>query len=135
MLVHPPPPSPTGGTSDFLAVAQKFPSLQGAGDWLPFTHEGTQYLLLLSEAATDSSFEGSRLYQWKGSFVLVQNISTNGASAADAFTTSSGRTYVAVANAGSTSNRSTDSVIYEVMDGELIQVLWEIHTVDTPFSP
>ena len=54
--------------------------------------------------------------------MLVQNLSTNGASAADSFTASSGRTYVAVANAGSSSNRSTDSVIYEVVDGQLVQV-------------
>lgn len=110
---------PTGGTSDFLAVAQTFPLLQSADNWLPFTHKGTQYLLQLSA----SSSESSRLYQWKGSFVLVQNLSTSGASGADSYTATSGRTYVAVANAGSNSNRSADSVIYEVVDGQLIQVL------------
>ena len=124
MVLHTPPLSVlAGGTSDFLAVAQKFPLLQSGDNWLPFTHEGTQYLLQLSDAATDNSFESSRLYQWKGSFVLVQNLSTSGARAADSFTATSGRTYVAVANAGSSSSRSADSVIYEVVDGQLIQVL------------
>ena len=137
MVLHTPPLSVlAGGTSDFLAVAQKFPLLQSADNWLPFTHEGTQYLLQLSDAATDNSFESSRLYQWKGSFVLVQNLSTSGASAGDSFTATSGRTYVAVANAGSSSNRSVDSVIYEVVDGQLIQVLWgDVHSTCTrPFA-
>ena len=133
-----------GGTSDFLAISQRF-SLPSAGDWLPFTHGSMQYLLLLSEAARGSSSEGSRLYQWKGSFVLVQSLTTNSASAADSFTAGSGRTFVAVANAGSNGNRSTDSVIYELVDGQLVQVgrshivhvystVCTIHSVDVSLS-
>ena len=52
----------------------------------------------------------------------AQDVSTRGATAADALTISNGRTFVAIANGGADGDRVVNSGIYEVMNGQLVLV-------------
>jgi G-protein coupled receptor 98 len=109
----------TAGLDPYLATFQKISDIVDAGEWLFFTHgNSSRYLLLLSTATSGTS----KLYLWKGTFVHVQDLSTNGASAADAYTTSDGRTLVAIANGGSDGNRVVNSNVYEVRNSQLVQI-------------
>ena len=118
VYTHAHPPS-IAGLDPYLATFQKISDIVDAGEWLFFTHgNSSRYLLLLSTATSGTS----KLYLWKGTFVHVQDLSTNGASAADAYTTSDGRTLVAIANGGSDGNRVVNSNVYEVRNSQLVQV-------------
>ena len=90
-----------------------FPALNESKKWHYFTDAtGNEYLLLLSSVAMGTS----RLYQWKGTFVLTQTISTFGAQSADSYTFSDNHTVLAIANS------EGDSTVYELVDQSLVVV-------------
>ena len=93
-----------------------------AEKWYQFSRDQTQYLFLISSSPTGNSV----LFEWRGAFVPVQTLSTDGASAA-AFLSGGGRDLLVVANSGTTGSRETNSTVYEFTnDGQLEVVRFAI---------
>ena len=87
-----------------------------AEKWYQFSRGDRQYLFLASSSVTGNSV----LFEWRGAFVPVQNISTVGATAA-AFLSVGGRDMLVVSNAGATGSREINSTVYEFTNSGLLE--------------